>query len=179
MFERFSSQARTVIRGAEAEAVRSGSPLIGTQHLLLSMLSLDRTLAYAVLTAHGLTYDGVSKKINALVGPGELGPEDAAALSAIGIDLDTVRARMAASFGDYALDSLPGGRRRYAPRTKKVIELGLRESLRLKQRHVGTEHLLLGLIREGEGLAAKVIVDSGVSLSTLRDTIVAEINRAA
>ena len=57
----------------------------------------------------------------------------------------------------------------WTPRSKKVLELSLREALALKHKHIGTEHILLGLIREGQGLAAKILADRGLDLKQLRD----------
>ena len=59
----------------------------------------------------------------------------------------------------------------FAPGAKKVLELALRESLRLKHNYVGTEHVLLGLLRESEGVAAQVIVAAGAHLSDLRNNV--------
>ena len=77
-----------------------------------------------------------------------------------------------------------GGRRRYvggpfSPRSKKVLELSLREALRLRHRHIGTEHILLGLLREGHGLAALVLTEAGVDLDDLRRRVEAALRTAA
>ena len=72
-----------------------------------------------------------------------------------------------------------GGHRPFTPRAKKVLELALREAIRLKHRHIGTEHLLLGLVREGNGLAARVLTDAGIELDRLRDDTLAAVHRAA
>jgi ATP-dependent Clp protease ATP-binding subunit ClpA len=60
-----------------------------------------------------------------------------------------------------------------------VLELSLREALRLKHKYIGTEHILLGLIREGEGLAAKIITESGVDLADLRRATETKLRHAA
>ena len=179
MFERFTQRAREVVSTAETEAATLGHAFIGTEHLLLGMLRIDGSVAQAVLNGAGLTYDQVRDEICRIVGPGQLGPEDAEALSSIGIDLAAVRAKVEESFGPDALGGAATGRRRFALRSKKVIELSLREAIRLHHRYIGTEHLLLGLIREGEGVGAKAIVNLGVGLSDLRDATIAEISRAA
>jgi hypothetical protein len=59
----------------------------------------------------------------------------------------------------------------FTPRSKKVLELSLREAKRLHHDHTGTEHILLGLLREGEGVAAKVLVDAGINLGDVRESI--------
>jgi ATP-dependent Clp protease ATP-binding subunit ClpA len=60
-----------------------------------------------------------------------------------------------------------------------VLELSLREALHLKHSHIGTEHILLGLIREGNGLAAKVLTDAGLNLDDLRTHVLDALDRAA
>ena len=101
---------------------------------------------------------------------------DAAALGTVGIDLDAVRESVEATFGPGALDA-PRGRRApkghlpFTPRAKKVLELSLREALALKSRSIADGHIALGLLREGEGLAMKVIHDRGVDAETLRQEI--------
>src|SRR5207342_165590 len=159
MFERFTDRARKVTVDAQAAARRLGHGHIGTEHLLLGLLENDG-IAAQVLSGAGVTRAAVEREILAEVGRGPLGAGDAEALGAIGIDLDEVRRRMEASFGPGALQWHPdpscrGARPRlghipFTPRAKKVLELSLREALALKDRHIGTEHLLLGLIREGE-----------------------------
>lgn len=117
----------------------------------------------------------------------------------LGIDFDVVRARVEAVFGPGALDSprvppAPGKRRRwrsrtcqpagngsipFTPRAKKVLELGLREALRLRHDWVGPEHLLMGLLREGEGLAAELLVSAGADLGPLRQDVLDRLRRVA
>ena len=109
-----------------------------------------------------------------------LGDDDAAALATIGIDLSAVVDQVERSFGAGALASDAPGRGRFprrpfTKRAKKVLGLALREALRLHHDYIGTEHLLLGLIREGDGLAAKILVDGGISLEALRDRVLAGI----
>jgi ATP-dependent Clp protease ATP-binding subunit ClpA len=65
----------------------------------------------------------------------------------------------------------PGGRIPLTPRAKKVLELSLREALQLGHNYIGTEHLLLGLIREGEGVAAQVLVELGGDLNRVRQMV--------
>ena len=197
MFERFTVPARNVVLRAKVEAGELRHPYIGTEHLLLALLNEDAGIAYAVLRDAGVDHDRVRADVQRLVDAPRpiLGEEDAAALRTIGIDLDTVLGRIEESFGPDALDppappprrgllgrrqrGTPRGFPRFAPRAKKVLELSLREALRLKHNHIGTEHMLLGLIREGEGLAMKILVEAGVSLPDLRAATEARLRRAA
>ena len=70
----------------------------------------------------------------------------------------------------------PTGRLPFTPRAKKVLELSLREALRLGHNYIGTEHILLGLIREGEGVAAQVLVKLGADLSRVRQQVIQPIS---
>src|SRR5699024_5492475 len=66
----------------------------------------------------------------------------------------------------------PSGHIPFTPRAKKVLELSLREALQLGHNYIGTEHILLGLIREGEGVAAQVLVQLGADLNRVRQTVI-------
>lgn len=171
MFERFTTEARATVVDAQQEARRLHHGRIGTEHLLLGLLR-QRTRSAATLARHGLTHDDVAAAVVTAVGGGGL---DAEALSAVGIDLDAVRSSVEATFGPGALDrpggAAPGGHIPFSPRAKKVLELALREALALKSRSIVDGHIALGLIREGEGLAVKVLHDRGVDLPALRDDL--------
>lgn len=181
MFERFTTAARQVVVRARAEAEELGHAYTGTEHLLLGVLADPSDPAAALLVAQGLDHATVRAAVVRAVGGG--GPDgDAEALASIGVDLDAVRAAVEAEFGEGALAAAgPGEPRRrgwlrgavtdrspFTPRAKKVLELGLREALRLKDREIAVRHLLLGLLREGGGLGVKVIADRGVDLAALR-----------
>jgi ATP-dependent Clp protease ATP-binding subunit ClpC len=76
-------------------------------------------------------------------------------------------------------DSSPSGHIPFTPRAKKVLELSLREALQLGHNYIGTEHILLGLVREGEGVAAQVLTRRGAALDRVRSLVVAEVKVAA
>jgi hypothetical protein len=92
------------------------------------------------------------------------------ALTELGISLDAVRAQVEAEIGQGS--EAPGGHIPFTPRAKKVLELSLREALQLGHNYIGTEHILLGLIREGEGVAAQVLVGLGAGLDRVRGQVV-------
>jgi hypothetical protein len=92
------------------------------------------------------------------------------ALTELGISLDAVRAQVEAEIGQGS--EAPGGHIPFTPRAKKVLELSLREALQLGHNYIGTEHILLGLIREGEGVAAQVLVGLGADLDRVRQQVV-------
>ena len=117
--------------------------------------------------------------------------EDVAALKAIGIDLNAVRRAIEENFGPGALQlplTAPPKRRGllrrfggsgqqtrpirghipFSPRSKKVLELSLREALRLKHNFIAPEHIMLGILRDGQGLAAQILAEAGVDFAKLR-----------
>ncbi|GAA4676693.1 Clp protease [Phytohabitans rumicis] len=202
MFERFTDRARGVVTGAQDEARQLRHRHIGTEHLLLALLADDAGLAGTVLRDAGVYPEQVRADIRAIVGtdPDPLGAADAEALRAIGIDLDAVRSKVEETFGEGALEpphtcqprrrglflrGEPGplgpvrGHIPFTARAKKVLELSLREALHLRHKHIGTEHILLGLLREGDGLAAKVLSDAGLRLDDLRGHVLDALHRAA
>ncbi len=142
VFERFTDRARSVLVLAQEEARLLQHGYIGTEHILLGLI-LER--------------DGVA----------------ATALTSFGITLEAVRDEVGAILGevDEATSPAPGGSPPFTPRSKKVLELSLREALRLSHNYIGTEHILLGIIREGHGVAAQVLVRLGVNLESGRSRV--------
>src|SRR5881398_79672 len=94
----------------------------------------------------------------------------AKALESLGISLDAVRQQVEEIIGQG--QQAPSGHIPFTPRAKKVLELSLREALQLGHNYIGTEHILLGLIREGEGVAAQVLVKLGADLSRVRQQVI-------
>ena len=94
----------------------------------------------------------------------------AKALEQLDISLDAVRAQVTDIIGTG--QQPPAGHIPFTPRAKKVLELSLREALQLGHNYIGTEHILLGLIREGEGVAAQVLVKLGADLNRVRQTVI-------
>jgi hypothetical protein len=94
----------------------------------------------------------------------------ARALTELGISLEAVRAQVEEIIGQG--QSAPTGHIPFTPRAKKVLELSLREALQLGHNYIGTEHILLGLIREGEGVAAQVLVKLGGSRDRVRAKVI-------
>ena len=200
MFERFSTEARGVVIEAQHEAHELGHNFIGTEHLLLALLRSGSGLPYTVLTEAGLDHAAARASVVRILqqSPQEpssatLGEDDAAALEAIGIDLDAIRAKIEESFGPGALDPPParsqglfrrrkgrvGGHRPFTGRAKKVLGLSLREAVASHHDRIGSEHILLGLLREGVGVASQVIRDAGIEPAKLRRRTIASFNQAA
>jgi ATP-dependent Clp protease ATP-binding subunit ClpC len=94
----------------------------------------------------------------------------ARALEGMGISLESVRSQVVEIIGQGA--QAPTGHIPFTPRAKKVLELSLREALQLGHNYIGTEHILLGLIREGEGVAAQVLQKLGAELHKVRQSVI-------
>jgi ATP-dependent Clp protease ATP-binding subunit ClpA len=203
MFERFTQAARAVVVAAQAEASAMQHEYVGTEHLLLALLEDDGSATAEAVRAHGVDQARVRDEIIKHVGVPPVGTdplpepdgEDAAALKAIGIDLNAVRRAIEENFGPGAL-RLPeapepkrrgllrrfsaGGRVPFSGRAKKVLELSLREAIRLKQNFIAPEHITLGIIREGEGLAMLILTGAGIDMAKLRADLTRELkNKAA
>lgn len=198
MFERFTHSARQVVVLAQTDARSLRHNYIGTEHLLLGLLGVTEGQAARVLSDLGIDRDAIHKGIVDYIGTGPINQPDAAALDAIGIDLDAVRRRIEEAFGPDALErtraarartetrwKLRGRRHRRScgeghipltPRAKKTLELSLREAVALGHRHIGTEHILLGVLREGQGLAALLLSRAGLDFDVVRRRIVEEIS---
>ncbi|MFY1585930.1 Clp protease N-terminal domain-containing protein [Micromonospora sp. WMMD734] len=192
MFERFTDRARAVVQHAVEQARADGGRPVGTEHLLLAVLADGDGLACRVLTSAGLDADDLRARIRRQTGDGGtgLGEADAAALREIGIDLAAIVARIEDTFGPDALrEAAPAPRRRWrlrrplggplSRRSRTALEMALREALRLRHRHIGTEHLLLGVLREGGGLGATVLTEAGADLDDLRRRIESALRTAA
>jgi ATP-dependent Clp protease ATP-binding subunit ClpC len=93
----------------------------------------------------------------------------AKALEQLGLSLDVVRKQVEDMIGNG--QNAPAGHIPFTPRAKKVLEFSMRESLQLGHAYIGTEHILLGLIREGEGVAAQVLIKLGADLNRVRSTV--------
>ncbi len=196
MFERFTRASREAVKQAQAEARQLGHSRIGTEHVLLALLADEQGPIAVLLRPDGVDHAGVRAELTRRVGVGDsVAPEpfadtdhaDAAALRAIGIDIEAVRRAIEENFGPDALQLPPpeAPRRRgllrrssrsapsrwhipFSSGAKKSIELSLREAVRLKHTFIAPEHLLLGIVREGTGLGARILVDAGVDLQRLR-----------
>jgi hypothetical protein len=94
----------------------------------------------------------------------------ARALTELGISLETIRLEVEQRIGRG--ETVPSGHIPFTPRAKKVLELSLREALQLGHNYIGTEHILLGLVREGEGVAAQLLAKLGGSRFRVRATVI-------
>jgi ATP-dependent Clp protease ATP-binding subunit ClpC len=140
MFERFTDRARRIVVLAQEEARRLDHHYVGTEHLLLGLLS-----------------EGDGLAVHALTG--------------LGIDLEVLRAQVEERVGRGQPPS-PAGHIPFTPPAKVVLEMSLREALQLGHNHIGTEHILLGMIREGDGVAAQVLTGMGANASNVRRQVI-------
>jgi ATP-dependent Clp protease ATP-binding subunit ClpA len=202
MFERFTEAARAVVVQAQFEATELQHEYVGTEHLLLGLLEDRAGPIAAALRERGVDQARVREEIRKRVGPPSAGTdplpdtdgEDAAALKAIGIDLNAVRRAIEENFGPGALrlpgstpepkrrgfrHRISGGRRPFTLRAKKVLELSLREAIRLKHNFIAPEHIMLGILREGHGLAVLIVADAGTDMAKLRADVTRALNDKA
>lgn len=204
MFERFTHAARDVVTGAQEQARDLGQRPIGTQHLLLALLAEEAGPVASAPALDGVDARTVRAAVSRLAGPATTAPpsradtdaEDAAALKAIGIDLDAVRRAIEENFGPGALHlpptapperrgflhrarNLTSGHIPFSPRSKKVLELSLREAIRLKHNFIAPEHLLLGILREGQGQAVQILTEAGVDQARLREEVTRSLQEQA
>ncbi|MBG0833480.1 Clp protease [Planomonospora sp. ID67723] len=186
MFERFHQDARQAVVLAQENARRLHHDHVGTEHILLGLLDQPQTVSARVLGRHGVDHLRAYQAVVDALPPRPGETLDADALEAIGIDLAAIREKVEAAFGPGALDRpahrnrrgrVFGGRHvRFTPRAKKTLELSLREAIHLKHRCIADGHVLLGVLREGEGLGARVLADAGIDFTALRQEIVAELS---
>src|SRR5262252_4759274 len=129
-----------------------------------------RVVVLAQEEARTLNHDyiGTEHILLGLIGEGE--GVAAKALESLGISLEAVRQQVEEIIGQG--QQAPSGHIPFTPRAKKVLELALREAQQLGHNYIGTEHLLLGLIREGEGVAAQVLVKLGADLNRVRQQVI-------
>lgn len=141
MYERFTDRARKVMQLANQEALRFNHEYIGTEHMLLGLIKEASGVASNVLKNLDIDLRKVRLEVEKIVQTGPGGEE------------------------------LVSGKLPHTPRAKKVIEYSIQEARALKHNYVGTEHLLLGLLREEEGVAAQVLMNLGLNLEDVRQEV--------
>jgi ATP-dependent Clp protease ATP-binding subunit ClpA len=168
MLERFTKDARRVVTGATKVARDSTAGETRPEHLLRALLDDEDSTAVRVLedaagaSAAALRDDLDRRRMRYVDG---LDADDADALAALGIDLDEVVRRIDRNLGG---SSSRRGAPRYSRAAKKVLELALREAIALRHDYIGTEHLLLGLVREGDRVVRDTLAAFDVETAELR-----------
>jgi excisionase family DNA binding protein len=150
-FDKFNDEARQVLNFAQEEAQSFKHSYIGTEHLLLGLLREEEGLAVQVLRNLSIELKRVREAVEFIIGHGKH-----------------------VGSGDIGLTPRETG---LTPRAKKVIELAVDEARRLDHHYIGTEHILVGLIREGEGIAAGVLESLGVNLELARAEVLRAIDQ--
>jgi ATP-dependent Clp protease ATP-binding subunit ClpC len=141
MYERFTDRARKVMQLANQEAQRFNHEYIGTEHILLGLVKEGSGVAANVLKNLDVDLRKIRLEVERIVQHGQGG------------------------------DQVVMGRLPHTPRAKKVIEYSIEEARNLNHSYVGTEHLLLGLLREQEGVAAQVLMNLGLKLEDVREEV--------
>lgn len=147
---RFTARARVCVKNAGEEAGRLDHPYVGTEHLLLSILSQSANVARRALDRLGIDLD----------------------------DLHTAAAELALTAGEAAAglsSEAPRQGRPFTPRAQRVLEKSLREALRLGHSYIGTEHILIALVDERDGLAGKAMASAGIEIEALRQAVLDEL----
>src|SRR5271154_1363104 len=141
MYERFTDRARKVMQLANQEAQRFNHEYIGTEHILLGLVKEGSGVAANVLKNLDIDLRKIRLEVEKIVQTGPGGEQ-------------------------VVMGKLP-----HTPRAKKVIEYSIEEARNLNHNYVGTEHLLLGLLREQEGVAAQVLINLGLKLEDVREEV--------
>ena len=200
MFERFTDQARQVVILAKGQATERGDDQIRPVHMLYGLAAADGVAARA-LAGLGADAAAVERELGRAGAPAGASPAapgrpdeqagDAEALAAIGIDLDEIKRRIEESFGPGALERVPltprgplnwTGRLPLNDQAKMTLALALKEARGLHHNYIGTEHVLLGLLRVAEryphgDLAAVTLPDLRLDPSSTRARVLDELRQ--
>jgi ATP-dependent Clp protease ATP-binding subunit ClpA len=200
MFERFTDKARNVVILAKGQATHRGDDQIGPVHMLYGLAAADGVAARA-LASLGVDAAAVERELGRAgagsgasrdpLHPGGDRASDAEALAAIGIDLEEIKRRIEESFGPGALERVPltprgplnwTGRMPMNDQAKMLLALALKEAKGLHHNYIGTEHLLLGLLRLAERyprghLAAVTLPDLGLDPARTRARVLDELRQ--
>ncbi len=141
MYERFTDRARKIMHLANQEAQRFNHDYIGTEHILLGLVKEGSGVAANVLKNLDIDLNRIRQDVEAILQRGTIGKQEVK------------------------------GRLPHTPRAKKVIDYAVEEARGLNHNYVGSEHLLLGLLREEEGVAAQVLTHLGLKIQVVRDEV--------
>ena len=142
-WDNLTERAQRAIMLSQEEAQRLGNDYLGTEHILLGLIREGQGVAYRALSLLGVNFQYIYQRIESIV-----------------------KENKQMKFYDF-----PSTEVTLTPRAKRVFEIASQEAQDLGHNYIGTEHILLGLIREGEGIAAKVLEESGVDLAKVREVV--------
>ncbi|GAA0644910.1 Clp protease N-terminal domain-containing protein [Streptomyces thermocarboxydovorans] len=171
MFERFTKDARAVVKGAVAQAAAVGAASVTPEHLLLGLLEREGSRGSFALAAlgGGEWKDAVREELEEVRRRGGLTQAEREALAGLGIDVDEVVARVEDVHGVGALSGGRWGRRGHVPfekGAKDVLQRTLRIALAQRERRIGDEHILLALTSR-PGVPAEVLAGHGVTYESV------------
>jgi len=167
IFNRFTDKSRRCVEAAFDEARMLGHDSVGDEDLLLGILCVDEGIAAEALSSLGVTLEDAREESEGMLSE---------ALSSIGISLEEIRREAGEAFEM----RIPDDRRiPYSPRAKKVLVEARKEMRRMGDNYLGTEHVLLGMLRNEDGTAVRMLAGMGVSTEALQDRLFELRGRAA
>jgi ATP-dependent Clp protease ATP-binding subunit ClpC len=167
IFNRLTDRSRNCVQAAFEEARMLGHDSLGDEDLLLGILRADEGIAAEVLASLGVSLEGVREESRERLSD---------ALSSIGVSLEDIRREA----GDAFEMRIPDNRRiPFSPRAKKALVEARKEMRRLGDNYLGTEHILLGIMRNEDGTAVRMLASIGVSPEMLEDRLFELRRRAA
>jgi ATP-dependent Clp protease ATP-binding subunit ClpC len=166
MFTRFTDRSRTSVEAAFDEARMLGHDSLGDEDLLLGILRADEGIAAEALSSLGVTLEDAREASEGMLSD---------ALTSIGISLEGVRTEAGEAFDM----RIPDNRRiPYSPLAKKALVGARKEVRRLGDDHLGTEHVLLGILANADGMAVRMLARMGVAPETLEERLFEVCDRA-
>jgi ATP-dependent Clp protease ATP-binding subunit ClpA len=171
VYDRFTELTKRAMVGARDAAAALGHDFIGTEHLLLG-LAQTAGVASEALRAHGVELgqlrDETVRELAAEGVPATHGQAAKDALSSLGIDVAEIRRRADENFGQ---DAFKYPRPAFSVQAKEAVKSSLQQAIELGQQRIDTEHLLLGVLAEGDGVAIRVLATLGVTAEALRQSV--------
>lgn len=159
IFNRFARDARACVEAALEEARTLGHDSVGDEDLLLGILRADEGLAADALSSLGVNLEAAREESERMA---------AEALAYVGISLENIRREAGEAFDM----RIPEDRRiPFSPAAKKALERALGEAVRLRDNYIGTEHVLLGISRNVDGMAVRMLARMGVSTAVLEERL--------
>jgi ATP-dependent Clp protease ATP-binding subunit ClpA len=181
MFERFTPAARSAVMRARDETRLLAHPMVDCAHVLLGVLQEADSTGARALRSLGVEADALREGVRRSDGF-TFTVAEAEALRTVGIELDDVRRRIEETFGPGALGrtfdarrARGGGHIPFTSGAKKALELALREALQLGRRYIGTEHIVLGLIRDERSSALRLLQARGLDREEVRAAVLREL----
>jgi ATP-dependent Clp protease ATP-binding subunit ClpC len=167
IFTRFTDRSRESVEAAFEEARMLGHDSLGDEDLLLGILSVDRGIARYALASSGVTLEGAREESEAML---------SGALASIGVSFEDLNREAGEAFEMRITDDR---RIPYSPLAKKALIEARKETKRLGDNYLGTEHVLLGILRNEDGTAARLLARMGVTPEVVEDRIFELRDRAA